>query len=45
MEIVAEALLFGDNLPQNVTEAKEIYSQLAMTGSPRGQMVWSSGSC
>jgi SEL1 protein len=37
-ELVAEALLFGDPLPQNVTAAREMYESLANRGNPRGQM-------
>ena len=39
MELVAQARLFGDYLPQNISGAKEIFEQLALMGSPRGQMV------
>ena len=39
MELVAQARLFGDYLPQNISGAKEIFDQLALMGSPRGQMV------
>ena len=39
MEMVAQARLFGDYLPQNISRAQEVYGQLALMGSPRGQMV------
>ena len=38
MELVAEALLFGDPLAQNVTAVKEMYQKLADSGNARGQM-------
>ena len=39
LELVAETRLFGDQLPQNVTRAAELFHQLSMLGSPKGQMV------
>ena len=39
MEMVAQARLFGDYMPQNISRAREIYEQLVLMGSPRGQMV------
>uniref|UniRef100_H3BAK0 SEL1L2 adaptor subunit of SYVN1 ubiquitin ligase n=1 Tax=Latimeria chalumnae TaxID=7897 RepID=H3BAK0_LATCH len=35
MEKIAYALLFGDQLPQNITAAKILYEALAEEGSPR----------
>ncbi|XP_051954606.1 protein sel-1 homolog 1 isoform X2 [Xyrauchen texanus] len=37
MEKVAYAMLFGDYLPQNVPQAKEIFEKLALEGSPKAQ--------
>ncbi len=39
MSLVAEARLFGDHLPQNMSRARELLEQLAVLGHPRGQMV------
>ncbi len=39
MELVAEASLYGEYLPQNVSEARRLYSTLGMNGSTAGQMV------
>ena len=38
MELVAEALLFGDHMEQNVTRSRELYQALADKGNARGQM-------
>ncbi len=38
-EMLAEALLFGSGVEQNVARAREIMEHLANKGSPRGQMV------
>lgn len=37
MEKVAYAMLFGDFLPQNIPQAKEIFDKLALEGSPKAQ--------
>ncbi|KAL4656376.1 hypothetical protein GN956_G6474 [Arapaima gigas] len=37
MEKVAYAMLFGDYLTQNVTQAKEMFEKLALDGSPKVQ--------
>ncbi|XP_028809398.1 protein sel-1 homolog 1 isoform X2 [Denticeps clupeoides] len=37
MEKVAYAMLFGDYLAQNITQAKELFEKLALTGSPKAQ--------
>lgn len=39
MEKVAYAMLFGDYLPQDVPQAKEIFEKLALEGSPKAQTV------
>uniref|UniRef100_A0AAY4DCK5 Uncharacterized protein n=1 Tax=Denticeps clupeoides TaxID=299321 RepID=A0AAY4DCK5_9TELE len=39
MEKVAYAMLFGDYLAQNITQAKELFEKLALTGSPKAQTV------
>ncbi|MCI4389760.1 hypothetical protein PGIGA_G00102160 [Pangasianodon gigas] len=37
MEKVGYAMLFGDYLPQNVQQAREIFEKLALEGSPKSQ--------
>jgi len=39
MEKVAYAMLFGDYLPQDVPQAKEIFEKLALEGFPKAQTV------
>uniref|UniRef100_A0A4W4FJK9 Fibronectin type-II domain-containing protein n=1 Tax=Electrophorus electricus TaxID=8005 RepID=A0A4W4FJK9_ELEEL len=39
MEKVAYAMLFGDYMPQNVPQAKELFEKLALEGSPKAQMA------
>ena len=39
MERVAFAYLYGNHIRQNVSLAKEMFEQLAVLGSPRGQLV------
>ncbi|KAG2457752.1 SE1L1 protein, partial [Polypterus senegalus] len=39
MEKVANAMLFGDYLTQNIHQAKEIFEKLAIEGSPKAQMA------
>uniref|UniRef100_A0A8D0CLA9 SEL1L adaptor subunit of SYVN1 ubiquitin ligase n=1 Tax=Scleropages formosus TaxID=113540 RepID=A0A8D0CLA9_SCLFO len=39
MERVAYAMLFGDYLAQNITQAKDMLEKLALDGSPKAQMV------
>jgi len=39
MERVAFALLYGNNLHQDIGAAKAMFEKLAMLGSPRGQLV------
>lgn len=38
-EKVAYAMLFGDYMSQNVSQAKELFEKLALEGSPKAQMV------
>lgn len=39
MEKVGYAMLFGDYLPQNVPQAREIFEKMALEGSPKSQTV------
>ena len=38
-EHLAFGYLYGQYITQNVTKAQELFDELAMEGSPRGQMV------
>ncbi|XP_076873750.1 protein sel-1 homolog 1 isoform X2 [Brachyhypopomus gauderio] len=39
VETVAYAMLFGDYMPQNVVQAKELFEKLSLEGSPKAQMA------
>lgn len=39
MEKVGYAMLFGDYLPQDAQQAREIFEKLALEGSPKSQTV------
>lgn len=43
MEKVGYAMLFGDYLPQNIHQAREIFEKLALEGSPKSQTVSNPG--